>query len=304
VTRRRQSTLSAREARLAWLLMAPALGLLTVMAVAPLLATIWESFFGHDLRLPWLGRPFVGAGNYLEAASDPRVRQALAHTTVFTIVSVTIELVLGLLLALALDTILRFRGLARVVVLLPWALPTVVSALLWRLMFADPNSAAAEVLNWFSPGSSPVDWLAGSRSAWVPIVLAEVWKTTPFVALLLLTGLQGIDRSLDEAARLDGASATRRLFHITLPLLKPAIVIALVFRTLDAFRVFDLVFVLTGGGPGTSTEVVSMYAFASLLQNLRFGYGSALSVIVFVIGFSMALTYVRLFDAPARGGAR
>lgn len=292
-------TLESRDARLAWLLIAPAFALLAVMALGPLLATVWESLFSHDLRLPWLGRTFVGLGNYVEAASDARVRQALAHTLGFTLITVAIELVLGLLLALVLDALLRFRGLARVLVLLPWALPTVVAALLWRLLFIDQTSPGAEILDWIVPGVSRVDWLAGPRSAWVPIVLAEVWKTTPFMALLLLAGLQGIDRTLDEAARLDGASTIRRFFHITLPLLRPAITVALIFRTLDAFRVFDLVFVLTGGGPGTSTEVISMYAFTSLLQNLRFGYGSALSVIVFAIGFSLALGYVRLLE-PAR----
>ena len=295
-----QRTLEIRDARLAWLLMTPALVLLAVVALGPLLATIWESLFSHDLRLPWLGRTFIGPRNYLEAASDPRLRQALVHTVSFTLATVALELVLGLLLALVLDALLRFRALARVVVLLPWALPTVVSALVWRLMFAGDAGPATQLLGWIVPGSAQMNWLAGSRLAWVPIVLAEVWKTTPFVALLLLAGLQGIDRSLDEAARLDGGSALQRFFHITLPLLRPAIVVALVFRTLDAFRVFDLVFVLTGGGPGTSTEVVSMYAFTSLLQNLRFGYGSTLSVIVFLIGFILALAYVRLLDAPAR----
>jgi len=297
--RLRRRTLEVRETRLAWVLMTPTLALLAVMALGPLVATIWESLFSHDLRLPWLGRTYIGLGNYTEAASDARFRQALAHTVGFTVTTVAIEFVLGLLLALMLDALLRFRGLARVLVLLPWALPTVVAALIWRLMFADQGAPAAGLLDRIVAGSSRVDWLAGPQSAWVPIVLAEVWKTTPFMALLLLAGLQGIDRTLDEAARLDGASALQRFRHITLPLLKPAILVALIFRTLDALRVFDLVFVLTGGGPGTSTEVISMYAFTSLLQNLRFGYGSALSVIVFVIGFSLALGYVRMLE-PVR----
>jgi ABC-type sugar transport system permease subunit len=280
--------------------MLPALAVLAILAAGPLLATIWESFFLHDLRLPWLGRPFVGLGNYLEAASDPRFRQALAHTAGFTIASVAIELVLGMVLALALDALVRLRGLARVLVLLPWALPTVVAALVWRLLFEGETGLAGGFLGSVVPGALQADWLAGSRSAWVPIVLGDVWKTTPFVALLLLAGLQGIDRSLIEAARLDGASAWRILVHITLPLLRPAIVVALVFRTLDAFRVFDLVFVLTGGGPGTSTEVVSLYAFTSLLQNLRFGYGSALAVIVFLVGFTLAVAYAHALGGPAR----
>jgi ABC-type sugar transport system permease subunit len=293
-------TLEARERRLAWLLMMPALGLVAVVAAGPLLATIWESLFLHDLRLPWLGRPFVGLRNYLEAASDPRFRQALTHTAVFTLASVAIELVIGLMLALTLDGILRLRGLARVVVLLPWALPTVVAALVWRLMFEGQSGWLIVLLRWIEPGSSQSDWLGGSRSAWVPIVLGDVWKTTPFVALLLLAGLQGIDRHVVEAARLDGASAWRRFVHITLPLLRPAIIVALVFRTLDAFRVFDFVFVLTGGGPGTSTEVVSLYVFTSLLQNLRFGYGAALAVIVFLVGFTLAAVYVRALGGTER----
>jgi ABC-type sugar transport system permease subunit len=291
-------TLERREARLAWLLMTPALGVLVILAAGPLLATIWESLFRHDLRLPWLGRPFNGLGHYTAALADPRFREALLHTAGFTIASVGLELVFGLLLALAMDALLRLRGLARVIVLLPWALPTVVAALVWRFLFDSQGGLAGRALDAVVPGAD-VEWLAGPISAWVPTVLADGWKTTPFVALLMLAGLQGIDRSLDEAARLDGASAWRRFAHITLPLLRPAIVVALVFRTLDAFRVFDLVFVLTGGGPGTSTEVVSLYAFTSLLQHLRFGYGSALSVIVFLVGFTLAIVYVRALG-PAR----
>lgn len=296
--RRPSTTLDAREARLAWLLMMPTLALLAIMAAGPLLATIWESLFRHDLRLPWLGRSFVGLGNYLEAAADPRFRQALTHTVIFTLVSVAIELIVGLMLALALDGLVRLRSLARVLILLPWALPSVVAALIWRLMFEGQSSPLVGLR--MVPGSAPMDWLAGSKTAWVPIVLADVWKTTPFVALLLFAGLQGIDRSVDDAARMDGASPWRRLVYITLPLLRPAIFVSLVLRTLDAFRVFDLVFVLTGGGPGTATEVVSLYAFTSLLQNLRFGYGAALAVIVFLVGFTLAMAYVGAVGARPR----
>jgi multiple sugar transport system permease protein len=197
---------------------------------------------------------------------------------------VFLELVCGMALALSLDALRRGTAAARVVVLLPWALPTVVAALVWRFMFDSQGIA----------GVLYQDWLSRPYAAWVPIVLGDVWKSTPFVALLLLAGLQGIDSSLYEAARMDGASAWRRFTHITLPLLRPAIVVALVFRTLDAFRVFDLVYVLTGGGPGTATEVISLYAFTALLQDLRFGYGAALSVITFALTFALALAYVRL----------
>lgn len=279
-----QST-TTRDRRLAWTLLLPALLVLSSVAVGPLLATVWESLHHHDLRMPWLGRPFVGLDNYRSALTDQRLREAVVHTTSFAVVSVSLEIVFGMALALALDALARGRGIARVVVLLPWALPTVVAALVWRFMFE-------------SRGIADADWLSRPFAAWVPIVLGDVWKSTPFVALLLLAGLQGIDASLYEAARIDGAGRWRRFTQITLPQLAPAITVALVFRTMDAFRVFDLVYVLTAGGPGTATEVISLYAFTTLLQDLRFGYGSALSVITFVLTFMLALLYVRLLRAP------
>jgi ABC-type sugar transport system permease subunit len=288
-------TRTARDTRLAWMLMAPALLLLALVAAGPVAAAFWKSLHAHDLRLPWLGRPFAGAGNYLAAAADDRFQAALAHTLAFTAMSVALELILGLVLALALHTLTRGRGLARAVVLLPWALPTVVAALVWRFMFESPGGIVHAL-----PGMD-VDWLSHPLRAWVPIVLGDVWKTTPFVALLLLAGLQGIDPALYEAARLDGAGAWRRLLHITIPLLRPALLVALVFRALDAFRVFDLVFVLTGGGPGTSTEVVSTYAFRTLMQDLRFGYGSALAVLIFAISFVVALACVRVLGSSGSG---
>lgn len=279
---------ASRDARLAWMLLAPTLILLGAIAVGPLLATAWESLHQHDLRMPWLGRPFVGWDHYRAALADERLREAVVHTVLFAAASVSIEIVLGMSLALALDALTRGRGLARVVVLLPWALPTVVAALVWRFMFESQGIA----------GILYEDWLSRPLAAWVPIVLGDVWKSTPFVALLLLAGLQGIDSSLYEAARMDGATRWRRFTEVTLPQLRPAITVALVFRTMDAFRVFDLVYVLTGGGPGTATEVISLYAFTTLLQDLRFGYGSALSIVTFVLTFALALAYVRLLRAP------
>lgn len=278
-----------RDARLAWMLLAPLAIVLTLVAVAPLVATLWESLHAHDLRMPWLGRPWVGLANYAAALSDARLREALVHTFFFTIVSVALELACGLALALALDAVRRGRGAARAIVLMPWALPTVVAALVWRFMF-DTDTGVVGALG--VPGLHRA-WLSDAVLAWVPIVLADVWKSTPFVALLVLTGLQGIDQALHEAARMDGAGAWRRFVTITLPLLRPALLVAGIFRMLDAFRVFDLVYVLTGGGPGSATEVVSLYAFTTLFQDLRFGYGSALSVITFGITFILALVYIR-----------
>jgi ABC-type sugar transport system permease subunit len=282
----------------------PALLTILLVALFPLVWTFWESLHLHDLRMPWLGRPFIGLANYLEAFGDPRFRGALAHTLFFAVTSVSLELVIGLWLALALNRAFRGRGLVRAAVLVPWAIPTVVSALLWRFMFEGQTGIVNGALVSLGILREPIVWFIQPETAWVPVILADVWKTTPFVALLLLAGLQNIDASLYEAARIDGASPWRQFRYVTLPLLKPAILVALIFRTLDAFRVFDLIYALTGGGPGTSTEPIALYTFNSLLQNLQFGYGSALSVIVFLVTFSLALVYIKLLGAELMAGRR
>jgi multiple sugar transport system permease protein len=294
----------ASEARLAYGLVLPAVGTILLVALFPLVWTLWESLHLHDLRMPWLGNPFVGADNYIEAIGDPRFWGALGHTLFFAVTSVGLELVIGLWLALALNRTFRGRGLVRAAVLIPWAIPTVVAGLLWRFMFEGQSGIVNAALVKLGLLPAPIVWFIQADTAWVPVILADVWKTTPFVALLLLAGLQNIDGSLYEAARIDGASAWRQFRYVTLPLLKPAILVALIFRTLDAFRVFDLIYALTGGGPGTSTEPIALYTFNALLQNLRFGYGSALSVIVFVITFGLALVYIKLLGAELTGAKR
>ena len=272
-----ESPFDRAEARAAWLMVAPALAIILLAALVPIVVTAWEALHGHDLRLPWLGRPFIGAANFVEAAGDPRFQGALVRTVAFALVSVPLELTLGLALALLMHAARRGRAFIRVAALLPWAVPTVVAALVWRFLFEEA-----------APG-----WLVHPLLAWVPIVLADVWKTTPFVAILLLAGLETIDPALDDAARTDGADPLRRFFTITLPLLAPALVVAAAFRMLDALRLFDLADVLTGGGPGTATEPLSLYAFIALMQRLRFGYGSALSVTVFLLTFVVALVWVK-----------
>jgi ABC-type sugar transport system permease subunit len=273
-----------REARLGALLVAPALLVLTMVALVPIAATGWEALHAHDLRLPWLGRPFVGAGNFAEAAQDPRFLAALLRTVLFALVSVSCELALGLALALLMHGATRGRAAIRVAALLPWAIPAVVAALVWRFMFEGEGG-----------------WFVDPIRAWVPIVLADVWKTTPFVAVLLLAGLQTIDPALHEAARIDGAGPIRRFVSITLPLLRPAIVVAAAFRMLDALRLFDLAFVMTGGGPGTATEPLSLYAYIATMERLRFGYGSALSISVFLLTFGCALVWVRALGRSLGG---
>lgn len=267
-----------RDQRAALPLVLPALGAISLVAIAPMAWTLWESLHLHDLRMPWLGQPFIGLDNYVEAFADRRFLEAVAHTAVFVVASVALELSLGLVFALAMSRALRARALIRLVVLMSWAVPTVVAALVWRFLFEGQGSS----------------WFVDPVFAWLPIVLADAWKMTPFVALLLLAGLESIDPALYDAARIDGAGAWRQFRDITVPLLRPALLVAVLFRTLDAFRVFDVIYVMTGGGPGTATEPVSLYTFNTLLQHLRFGYGSALSVLIFVATFLLALLYIRL----------
>lgn len=294
-------SLDRRERRLALALVAPAMVVIAGVALVPVAATGWEALHRHDLRLPWLGSPFIGLGNFVEAAGDARFGAALLRTVLFALVSVPLELAAGLALALLMHRGVSGRGAVRVAVLLPWAIPTVVAALVWRFMFDAQAGIVNVPLRGAGVVSESFDWFVHPLAAWVPIVGADAWKTTPFVAVLLLAGLQTIDPELHEAARMDGAGPVRRFVTITLPLLKPALIAAGAFRTLDAVRLFDLSYVMTGGGPGTATEPLSLYAFIALMQRLRFGYGSALSVLVFLLAFAFALVCARALGRSALG---
>lgn len=290
-----EGTIARREARLGWLLAAPAVGVILLVSLVPIGATIWEAMHRHDLRLPWLGRPFVGLDNFAEAAADPRFGAAVLHTVGFALVSVPLELMLGLTLAMIMHRVVRGRGIIRMTALLPWAVPTVVAALIWRFMFDAQAGIVTDVLRTAGVIGPSFDLFVDPVAAWVPIVLADVWKTTPFVALLILAGLQSIPGEVYEAARVDGAGRVRRFVAITLPLLRPAILVALLFRTIDAFRVFDLVYVMTGGRADTS--VLQYLGYQRLVNESDYGMGSALAVVVFVLIAIVSVFYVRWVGA-------
>ncbi len=300
--RRRGRELSDRA--LGLLMLAPMTLLLLLLVGYPLVSSLILSLYRVNLANPEQGQPFVGLGNYLYAFRQPDFWYSVQRTFYFTLISVGLELALGLVFALLLNE--RFRGQlpARLAMIAPWALLTVSNGVLWAWILNPTYGIANTLLVRAGLIAAPKPWLSDTFWTMNVIILADVWKTTPFVALMLLAGLQNIDASLYEAARIDGASAWRQFRYVTLPLLNPAILVALIFRTLDAFRVFDLIYVLTGGGPGTSTEPLALYTFNALLQNLRFGYGSALSVIVFGITFVLALLYIRLLGADLVGGKR
>jgi ABC-type sugar transport system permease subunit len=291
----------SHDRRLAGVFVAPACVIIVCVALVPIAATLWESLHGHDLRLPWLGRPFIGLDNFGEAVGDDRFRGALLRTVAFAVVTVPLEIAAGLALALVMHAATRGRAMIRAAALLPWAIPTVVAALLWRFMFDGQAGILNVPLTSTGLITSSFDWFVSPLTAWVPIALADIWKSTPFVAILLLAGLQTIDPMLYEAAAVDGASRTRQFLTITLPLLGPVLMVAAAFRALDALRLFDLAYVMTGGGPGSATEPLSLYAFIALMQRLRFGYGSAIAITVFLLTLAFALLWVRAMGRTLEG---
>ncbi len=276
--------LQLTEGKLAYLLLIPTFVVLGVLALIPLMMTFGMSFF--DVRYLIWG-DFAGFSNYLKVFSDPRFVPALTHTLIFVGGSLAMEIPFGLAIALALNKAFKGRGLTRAAILIPWAMPTAVIAQMFLYMYNQEFGVFNAILG------ADIGWLSNPGIALFSCILLDVWKTTPFVALLLLAGLQVIPGELYEAAKVDGAGAWRRFHSITLPLLIPAFLVVLVFRALDAFKVYDSVYILTGGGPGISTEVLSTFAYSEYINSSDFGTGSAISVITFLCVFILALFCVR-----------
>jgi len=301
VARARRLSFETRERLFAAALLAPALAFVAAFAFQPILHSVWLSLHRVVLGLPGLGRPFVGLANYRALAADPVARGALANTLLFVGGSTLLEILLGLGIALVIHRSFRGRGLVRAAVLVPWAIPTVVSSQLWRYIFNDKYGLA----NYLVHGADVAHyraWLADPLLSFAAIVVADAWKTSSFAALLILAGLQTIPEELHEAARIDGAGAWQRFRRITLPLLRPALLVALLFRTMDSFRVFDLVFVMTQGGPADATNVLQFYGYKKMFAEGFLGYGSAISVLVFAISLAVAVGYVRLVGRQLAGG--
>ena len=267
-----------------------------MVAVAPIAAALWLSL---HRRMPVFGiDEFVGAWNYVQLLSDERFWAACWTTLYFTGLSVGAELLLGFALALVLDGLTTGRGgssrWAQVMIVVPWAIPTVVSAQIWAWLYQPDYGLLNYLLQRGGLITQPIDWLADPDWAIHAAVVMDVWKTTPLAALLLLAGLKTVPQDLYAAARIDGAGAWQQFRQITLPLLMPVVVIVLVFRTMDAVRVFDAVYVLTGGGPGNSTETLSIYAYKTLFQTLQFGYGSTLATAMFLVVAALSSVYLVL----------
>ncbi|NRD76517.1 sugar ABC transporter permease [Bacillus sp. BRMEA1] len=251
----------------------------------------------NDLQNSVVPSNFIGLKGYKQALTDSRVGIALRNTTVFTVISVFIELILGLGLALVLNKTIFGQGMIRTTSLIPWAIPTAVAALMWSYLFNGSSGIVAHFFESVGLVHKSQDLLLSGPGAMASTILADVWKTTPYMALLLLAGLQNIAKDLYEAASIDGATKIQTFFKVTLPLLKPSILVALLFRMLDAFRVFDLVYVLTGGGPGGETETMSIYAYKVMFGQTNFGYGSIIVMLMFVCVAIIAIIFVKFLGA-------
>jgi trehalose/maltose transport system permease protein len=283
------------ERRLAWLLCAPAVIAMLAVTAYPIGYALVLSLQQIDLRFPDEGG-FVGFDNYSAVLSSDLWWTDLFNTVFLTVTTVAIELALGMAIALVMHRAIFGRGVVRTAVLIPYGIITVVAAFSWQFAFS-PDTGFVNNLPLIS---EDMDWFGGRFSSFAVIIMAEVWKTTPFMALLLLAGLVTIDSQLYEAAKVDGATAWQRFTRITLPLMKPAILVALLFRTLDAFRVFDTIFIMTAGAQ--DTESVSILGFNQLISRLNLGLGSAVSVLIFICVLIIATFYVRVLGTRVEEG--
>jgi multiple sugar transport system permease protein len=279
-----------KELRQPYLFTLPLIIILLVFIFLPIAGTFTDSLF-RDVS--FLKKELIGLENYKNLIEDIRFWQSSGFTLLFTFVSVSLEMTLGLIFALLLNEVLPLRGILRACVLIPWAIPAAVAGRIWELIYNYHYGLANFLIKGLGIASEPLNWLGSSGSAFFSLVIADAWKTTPFVAIILLAGLSAIPEEIYRQAKVDGTDFLQRFFKITLPLLRPVLIVALLFRTIDSLRIFDLIYVLTKGGPGGATTSLSLYGFKYFLVS-DFGYGSAVSIVLFVIAFALSILYVHL----------
>jgi multiple sugar transport system permease protein len=300
--RRGLSDRSKAERRLGWMLAGPAFAVMLLVTAYPILQAVYYSLFNYRLTDP-ANRSFIGLGNYGVILTDSLWWQALGVTVLITVVTVAVELVLGFALAMVMAKALKsLRPLMRAVILIPYAVITVVSALAWKFAFDIDTGFVNHWFSWLPGISAETDWFSGQGSSLAVVCLAEIWKTTPFISLLLLAGLAQVPDVLQEAAMVDGATWWQRLWKVTIPNMKAAIMVALLFRTLDAFRIFDSIFVMTAGA--NKTETVSFLAYRQTISRVEIGLGSAVSVLLFLSVVLIAAGFIKGFKidlSQARG---
>jgi len=278
-------------------LIVPSLLLIALVSLYPFFRTLWNSLHSIRLNVPAAGQPFVGIKNYVTLFGTARFLNSLALTFLFAVSFVSLQLMVGLAIAQVLNMKFKLRALVRATILIPWAMALVITAILWQWMY----NAVFGIINAMFVGigilKAPIDFLGISGlSAYFSVMAVELWQNTPFMAIILLAGLQGIPSELYEAAKIDGAGRWVSLWRITVPQLKHAILVALLFRSIDAIRAFDLLFVMTQGGPGTATEIGSLYSYKLLFTFLDFGRGSASTMVMSVITIALAILYIKVIS--------
>ncbi|MGL4727872.1 MAG: carbohydrate ABC transporter permease [Bosea sp. (in: a-proteobacteria)] len=294
------SPLERGERRLGFLLLLPAFGLLAAVVLYPIASLIRMSFSENKLTEPWMAKPWIGFENYAKALGDERFWEASWHTALYVIITVPGAVIVGLGLALLANQPFKVKWPVRLGLLLPWALPLVFAGLIFRWFFEYQQGLVNNVL--LMLGFAPVNWLTQEGPAFFAICVAIIWKTSSFAALVLLAGLQTIPKSLYEAAEVDGASKWQQFWEITLPMLMPAIIVALIFRTITAIQTFDIPKAMTDGGPGNATETMAMYIHKTTIDSLDFGYGSTLAVLMFIISALLTSFYLRHTRRDPSGG--
>jgi ABC-type sugar transport system permease subunit len=301
--RRRLRVGGKGEARFAFMLLLPAALVVFGVVLYPVARTFVVSLFNVDSPLPG-SYPFVGISNYTRVFHDPSFYAVVGHTFYFTLVSTGAELVLGIAVALLLNAPLRARWFWRSLVVLPWALPTIVNGALWRWIYNGQYGALNGLLAVLHVSSTPQQWLGSPFLALNMVIVADVWKNTSIVVFFILAGLQTISPDLYEAARIDGAGAWAAFRKLTLPLLAPSIAVVLVLRTIEAFKVFDIIYVMTGGGPASGTQTVAFYTYLQAFSNQLFGYGAALAYLIVLSVFALAMVYLRILRQGQMAGVQ
>lgn len=294
---KRRLSLREQDARIAWLLVAPSLLVILGVTLWPIMSTFVLSFFVAPTGINQV-RTFVGFGNYLEMLQDPAFWETIRRTLYFTVVSVGLELILGLAIAQLIHSRPWGWKFLRFSLIIPWAVPTIVNGAMWRWIYSADFGALNGILFQLGLIKHYVPWLTLSSAAMNLVIIADLWHTVPFVALILQAALAALPEELDEAAAVDGANAFRRFWHIRLPLLRPAILVALIIRTVEAFRVFDIVYIITSGGPASKTITISYLTYLYSFSYGKQGTGAALSFLISIFTIIMAIVYIRFLYRP------
>lgn len=286
-----EGTMKTRRAMQGYLLLSPAMLLILVLIAIPTVQTVYYSFFSYRTQTAAAGIKFIGLGNYARTFKDSLFWSSFSWTMLFTVVTVLLQLVIGMALALLMSKKIPGQGIVRAVILVPWAMPAIVAGIVWSQIFAY-NGLLNNVLMTFGWIKESVAWLGTERSAKIAVIIGDIWKNTPYMSLLLLSGLLTIDKEYYEVATIDGASKWRQFWEITVPLVKPTMMVTILFRIIGAMRVYDLIVAMTNGGPGGSTTTVSMYAVNTFFTYGNIGYGSAMSVLLLLASVIISLFFV------------